>query len=314
MIAVQDVRKRYPGTGVPAVDGVTLDVASREVCVLIGPSGSGKTTLMRMINRMVDPDAGRILVDGRDIAQIDPVELRRGIGYVIQQVGLFPHLTIAENVATVPRLLGWPRARIGRRVDELLSLVHMDPAVYGGRFPRELSGGQKQRVGVARALAADPPLLLMDEPFGALDPLTRAALQDEFLRLLRELSKTIVFVTHDMDEALRLGTRIAVMRDGRLLQYDTPTRLLAHPIDVFVETFVGGDRALKRLALLSAGPHARSLALPVDARSIAADATLRDALALLLEHDARPLAVVDDRGAVLGGLTLESIRSALTAD
>jgi osmoprotectant transport system ATP-binding protein len=311
MIALEGLRKRFPGTAAPAVDGVTLGVASREICVLIGPSGCGKTTTMRMINRMIDPDEGRILIDGRDISGIDPVEVRRGIGYVIQQVGLFPHLTIAENVATVPRLLGWPRSRIDRRVEELLALVHMDPRLYAPRFPRELSGGQKQRVGVARALAADPPLLLMDEPFGALDPLTRAALQDEFLRLLRELSKTIVFVTHDMDEALKLGTRIGVMREGRLLQYDTPSRLLAHPVDVFVETFVGGDRALKRLALVTAGAHARAMTLAPDVRRIGSEATLRDALAALLEHDGQPLAVVDPQGGVLGGLTVEAIRAAL---
>jgi len=281
--------------------------------VLIGPSGCGKTTTMRMINRMIDPDEGRILVDGRDIARVDPVELRRGIGYVIQQVGLFPHLTIAENVATVPRLLGWSAARVTQRVDELLALVDMDPALYRARFPRELSGGQKQRVGVARALAADPPLLLMDEPFGALDPLTRAALQDEFLRLLRELSKTIVFVTHDMDEALKLGTRIAVLREGRVVQYDTPAQLLAHPADAFVESFVGEDRALKRLALMTASRYAVPMALDAGAHRLQAGASLRDALALLLQDGARPLAVIDTRDVVVGGLDLQTIRAALAA-
>jgi osmoprotectant transport system ATP-binding protein len=233
------------------------------------------------------------------------------MGYVIQQVGLFPHLTIAENIATVPRLLGWPAARIAQRVDELLSLVHMEPAQYRARFPRALSGGQKQRVGVARALAADPPLLLMDEPFGALDPLTRAALQDEFLRLLRELRKTIVFVTHDMDEALKLGTRVAVLREGRVLQYDTPARLLSQPLDAFVESFVGGDRALKRLALLTAGAHARAPVPAADAPRIAAGTSLRDALARLLEQRGDVLAVVDMAGVVCGGLTLETVRAAL---
>ena len=312
MIALEGVRKRFAGTAGAAVDGISLDVAAGEICVLIGPSGCGKTTTMRMINRMIDPDAGRIVVDGRDIARVDPVELRRGIGYVIQQAGLFPHLTIAENVATVPHLLGWTSARIAQRVDQLLALVDMDPAVYRARFPRELSGGQKQRVGVARALAADPPLLLMDEPFGALDPLTRAALQDEFLRLLRELSKTIVFVTHDMEEALKLGTRIAVLREGRVVQYDTPARLLARPADAFVEAFVGDDRALKRLALMTAGAHAQPIAVDARARRIGADTSLRDALAQLLEQGARPLAVVDANGVIRGGLDLESIRAALT--
>ena len=313
MTALDGVRKRFAGATTAAVDGVSLDVAAGEICVLIGPSGCGKTTTMRMINRMIDPDEGRILVDGRDIARVDPVELRRGIGYVIQQVGLFPHLTIAENVATVPRLLGWSAARVTQRVDELLALVDMDPALYRARFPRELSGGQKQRVGVARALAADPPLLLMDEPFGALDPLTRAALQDEFLRLLRELSKTIVFVTHDMDEALKLGTRIAVLREGRVVQYDTPAQLLAHPADAFVESFVGEDRALKRLALMTASRYAVPMALDAGAHRLQAGASLRDALALLLQDGARPLAVIDTRDVVVGGLDLQTIRAALAA-
>jgi osmoprotectant transport system ATP-binding protein len=313
MIVIEDVSKRFPGSAAPAVDGLSLSVAAAEVCVLIGPSGCGKTTTMRMINRMIDPDAGRILVGGTDIATVDPVQLRRGIGYVIQQVGLFPHLTIAENIGTVPRLLGWSAARIDARVDELLALVDMAPAEYRDRFPRALSGGQRQRVGVARALAADPPVLLMDEPFGALDPLTRAGLQDEFLRLMRELSKTIVFVTHDMDEALKLGTRIAVLRHGRIVQVDTPERLLAHPADAFVESFVGSDRALKRLALMHAGALAVPMALPDDARTLAADATLRDALALLLDADGAPLAVVDGAENRIGGLTLERLRAALAA-
>jgi osmoprotectant transport system ATP-binding protein len=313
MIAIEGLRKRFPGAASPAVDGISLDVASGEVCVLIGPSGCGKTTTMRMINRMIDPDEGRIAIGGRDIAAVDPVELRRGIGYVIQQVGLFPHLTIAENVATVPRLLGWSAARIAQRVDDLLALVHMDPALYRTRYPRELSGGQKQRVGVARALAADPPLLLMDEPFGALDPLTRAALQDEFLRLLRELAKTIVFVTHDMDEALKLGTRIAVLRDGRVLQYDTPARLLAHPRDAFVESFVGSDRALKRLALIEVAAYVQPLVVSAEGRRVRLEASLRDALAVLLESGGQPLVVVDADGGIRGTLTLESIRGALVA-
>ena len=313
MIVIEDVRKRFPGSATPAVDGLSLSVDAAEVCVLIGPSGCGKTTTMRMINRMIDPDAGRILVGGTDIAAVDPVQLRRGIGYVIQQVGLFPHLTIAENVATVPRLLGWSAARVTQRVDELLALVDMDPALHRARFPRELSGGQKQRVGVARALAADPPLLLMDEPFGALDPLTRAALQDESLRLLRELSKTIVFVTHDMDEALKLGTRIAVLREGRVVQYDTPAQLLAHPADAFVESFVGEDRALKRLALMTASRYAVPMALDAGAHRLQAGASLRDALALLLQDGARPLAVIDTRDVVVGGLDLQTIRAALAA-
>ena len=242
MIEIEHLTKRFAGTAAAAVDDLSLSIGASEICVLIGPSGCGKTTTMRMINRMIEPDSGRIRIAGRDVTRIDPVELRRSVGYVIQQVGLFPHMTIAENVATVPQLLGWDATRIRHRVDELLARVDMDPARYRDRYPRVLSGGQKQRVGVARALAADPPVMLMDEPFGALDPITRASLQDEFLRLLDELKKTIVFVTHDIDEAILLGDRIAILREGGVLaQYDTPDALLAHPADAFVERFLGSD-------------------------------------------------------------------------
>jgi osmoprotectant transport system ATP-binding protein len=247
VIRLESVRKEYPN-GTVAVHGLSLDVADGEVTVLLGPSGCGKTTVLRLINRLIDPTGGRILIDGADIAQSDPVELRRSIGYVIQQIGLFPHQTIARNVATVPRLLGWERERTRVRVDELLELVGLDPAEYRDRYPSELSGGQRQRVGVARALAADPPVLLMDEPFGAIDPVTRARLQEEFHRLQSELRKTVVFVTHDVDEAVKLGDRIAILNVGGLLeQYDTPADLLAQPATDFVLGFVGGDRALKRL-------------------------------------------------------------------
>src|SRR6476659_2714762 len=255
MIHIEHLSKRFAESGTPAVDDLSLSIGEGEICVLIGPSGCGKTTTLRMINRMVEPDRGTIRIAGRDVTHGDAVELRRSVGYVIQQVGLFPHMTIAENVATVPQLLGWDAARIASRVDALLAQVDMDPGRYRDRYPRELSGGQKQRVGVARALAADPPVMLMDEPFGALDPITRAALQDEFLRLLYELRKTIVFVTHDIDEALKMGTRIAIMRAGRLVQFDRPETILAHPADAFVEAFVGGDRALKRLSLLRVDEH-----------------------------------------------------------
>jgi osmoprotectant transport system ATP-binding protein len=245
MIRLENVTKRYDGT--TAVDGLTLEIAEGEVCVLIGASGCGKTTTLRMINRLVEPTSGTITVDGRDVMDRSPEELRRGIGYVIQSVGLFPHLTVAENVMTVPKLLGWERARMDARVLYLLRLVGLDPADYGGKYPRQLSGGEAQRVGVARALAADPPVLLMDEPFGAVDPLTRERLQAEFLRIQRGLRKTVVFVTHDVDEAIRLADRIAVMRDGRVQQYDTPEQVLDHPANKFVHDFMGADRALKRL-------------------------------------------------------------------
>ena len=313
MIEIEHLTKRFSGAASPAVDDLSLAIGTGEICVLIGPSGCGKTTTMRMINRMIEPDSGRIRIAGRDVTHVDAVELRRSVGYVIQQVGLFPHMTIADNVATVPRLLNWDAARITRRVDELLARVDMDPARYRSRFPRELSGGQKQRVGVARALAADPPVMLMDEPFGALDPITRAALQDEFLRLLYELKKTIVFVTHDIDEALKMGTRIAILRAGRVVQFDRPESILAHPADAFVEAFVGRDRALKRLALLTVAEHAVAGLAPSGAPQIAASADLRDALSLLLAENRDVANVVDEGGAMHRIVTLASIRAALGA-
>lgn len=245
MISLEHVTKSY-GDGL-AVDDLSLRITEGDVVVLVGPSGCGKTTTLRMINRLVEPTAGRILIGGIDIATLKPEELRRHIGYAIQSVGLFPHLTVAENIATVPRLLGWKTAQIADRCHELLGLVGLNPAQYASKYPRQLSGGEAQRVGVARALAADPPVLLMDEPFGAVDPLNRGRLQDEFLRIQRELRKTVVLVTHDVDEAIRLADRIALMRDGHLEQYDSPERLLDHPATKFVHDFVGSDAALKRL-------------------------------------------------------------------
>ena len=311
MIEIEHLTKRFAPTGAPAVDDLSLSIGESEICVLIGPSGCGKTTTMRMINRMIEPDSGRIRIAGSDVTHVDPVELRRSVGYVIQQVGLFPHMTIADNVATVPLLLGWDAARIRERVDELLARVDMDPGRYRERYPRELSGGQKQRVGVARALAADPPVMLMDEPFGALDPITRASLQDEFLRLLYELKKTIVFVTHDIDEALKMGTRIAILRAGRLVQFDRPEAILARPADPFVEAFVGGDRALKRLALLPVASRVAPGSPPAGAPRIARGADLRTALSALLGADADTGAVVDAEGRVCGVVTLAGIRAAL---
>ena len=314
MIRLEGLTKRFTNGGAVAVDGLSLDVPAGETCVLIGPSGCGKTTTMRMINRLIEPDAGRIVVGDRDVTHVDAVELRRSIGYVIQQVGLFPHWSIADNVATVPRLLGWEAARTAARVDELLHLVGLDPALYRNRWPRELSGGQKQRVGVARALAADPPVMLMDEPFGAIDPITRAHLQDEFLRILQRLNKTIVFVTHDIDEAVKMGTRIAILRDGRLVQYDTPAMLLAAPKNAFVEGFVGADRALKRLSLLRVRDHL--LPTPpadLDAPVIDGATSLRDALAQLLATGAQQLRVRDADGRVIGNIALASIVAAAQA-
>jgi osmoprotectant transport system ATP-binding protein len=314
MIEIRGLVKQFPGAAHPAVDHLTLMIPEGEVCVLIGPSGCGKTTTMRIINRMIEPDAGSVLVAGRDVMQLDPVDLRRSIGYVIQQVGLFPHWSIADNIATVPKLLGWNDARIAARVDELLTLVGMEPAMFRSRFPRELSGGQKQRIGVARALAADPPLMLMDEPFGAIDPITRARLQDEFLRILRGLKKTVVFVTHDIDEAIKMGDRIAILRDGALVQYATPMTILAGPADPFVESFVGTDRALKRLALIRADAALETLGPVAPAHAIAAQASLRDALARMFETGADTLAVTGSNGEVLGLVTLAGIRANTRSD
>jgi osmoprotectant transport system ATP-binding protein len=252
-VAFRRVTKRYPGAEEPAVLELDLEVAGGEICVLVGPSGSGNTTAMRMVNRMVEITEGEILVQGRSVRERSPAQLRREMGYVIQQIGLFPHRTVADNIATVPRLLGWDRQRGEARVEELLELVRIDPALRD-RFPAQLSGGQQQRVGVARALAANPGVMLMDEPFGAVDPINRERLQNEFLRLQAEVRKTILFVTHDIDEAIKMGDRVAVLREGgRLAQYATPAELLMAPADEFVEDFVGADRALKRLALMRVG-------------------------------------------------------------
>jgi osmoprotectant transport system ATP-binding protein len=310
MIEIVALTKRFLGATHPAVDRLTLIVPEGEVCVLIGPSGCGKTTTMRIINRMIEPDSGTVTVNGRDVMDVDPVTLRRHIGYVIQQIGLFPHWSIADNVATVPRLLGWDDGKIAARVDELLALVGMDPGTYRGRFPRELSGGQKQRIGVARALAADPPVMLMDEPFGAIDPITRARLQDEFLRILHALKKTIVFVTHDIDEAIRMGDRIAIMKDGALVQYDTPEAILAAPADAFVEAFVGSDRALKRLALIpvSEAMDAGAVA-PPQVPTIGGASSLRDALAVMLSLGTEALVVNGPQGKAVGMVTLAAIRA-----
>ncbi|MFI6363127.1 ABC transporter ATP-binding protein [Nocardia sp. NPDC050630] len=249
-IVLDEVTKQYPGQRDPAVDRVSLTIPAGEIVVLVGPSGCGKTTTMRMINRLIEPTSGTITIGGRDVTGVNPDQLRRGIGYSIQQAGLFPHLTVAKNIATVPGLIGWDRKKVAARTDEMLELVGLDPDTYRHRYPRQLSGGQQQRVGVARALAADPPVLLMDEPFGAVDPITRGLLQDELLRLQSELGKTIVFVTHDFNEAVKLGDRIAVLgKQSRILQYDTPAAILADPADETVAGFVGADASLKQLTL-----------------------------------------------------------------
>ena len=249
VLELREVAKRYSRDGPPAVDGLSLTVPGGQVCVLIGPSGCGKTTALKMINRLIEPTSGEILIDGRSVRERNPAQLRREVGYVIQQVGLLPHLTIIANIATVPRLLGWDKDRIRVRARELMVLIGLDPDEYSNRYPAQLSGGEQQRVGLARALAADPPVMLMDEPFSAVDPITRERLQNDFLHLHRAVPKTVVFVSHDIDEAVKMADRIAVMRDGHLVQFATPAELLANPADEFVADFVGADRALKSLSL-----------------------------------------------------------------
>ncbi|MGW0574584.1 betaine/proline/choline family ABC transporter ATP-binding protein [Streptomyces sp. NPDC002920] len=249
-IELENLTKRYPGSAQPSVDNVNMEIKAGETVVLVGPSGCGKSTTLKMINRLIEPSGGRIRIDGEDVTDIDPVRLRRKVGYAIQSCGLFPHMTVAQNIALVPRMTGWPKARIRDRVEEMLDLVGLDPGEFRDRYPRRLSGGQQQRVGVARALAADPPVLLMDEPFGAVDPITRDHLQDELIRLQHELRKTIVFVTHDFDEAIKLADRIVVLRErSHIAQFDTPEAILTSPADDFVSGFVGAGAALKRLNL-----------------------------------------------------------------
>jgi osmoprotectant transport system ATP-binding protein len=261
-----------------------------------------------MVNRLIEPTAGAVFVMDRDIMSTDPVALRRGIGYVIQQTGLFPHMTIYENIATVPRLLKWDDARIARRVDELLELVGMEPGAYRHRYPRQLSGGQAQRIGVARALAADPPIMLMDEPFGAIDPITRERLQNEFLGIQQKIKKTILFVTHDIDEALRMGNQICILRDGRMLQFGSPDDILAQPADEFVEAFLGTGRLLRRLDLIRVGAVMRSLSDGTRGAAIGVDVPLSEALSRMLAEDVTELTVADGRGAPVGVLTLDDIR------
>jgi osmoprotectant transport system ATP-binding protein len=307
MIRLDDVAKLFPGAARPAVAGIDLAVAAGETCVLIGPSGCGKTTTLRMINRLIEPTRGRIIVEDRDVTAADPVQLRRRIGYVIQSVGLFPHLSVAANIATVPRLLGWSKSRIGARVEELLALVGLDPA-FAGRRPASLSGGQKQRVGVARALAADPPVLLMDEPFGAVDPMVRGRLQAELLAILKGLDKTVILVTHDIDEAIRMGDRVAVMRDGLIVQCDTPDRLLLAPASDFVADFLGIDRGLRRLSLIPISRIASPAAVPAGSAALPGETSIRTALSVMLESGADAIAVTGVDGAP-ASLTLAAIRA-----
>jgi osmoprotectant transport system ATP-binding protein len=316
MIRLEGVGKTYED-GTVAVHSLDLAVPRHALVVLVGPSGCGKSTTLKMVNRLIEPTAGRIFLDDEDVTHVDPVQLRRGIGYVIQQVGLFPHQDIATNVATVPSLLGWDKPRARARALELLELVGLDPAVFAGRYPHQLSGGQRQRVGVARALAADPPVLLMDEPFGAVDPVVRGRLQEEFLRLQRDLGKTVLMVTHDIDEAVRMGDRVAVFATGgRLAQYDVPAAVLGAPADDFVEEFVGQRRGMRRLAVTPIDPD---LLEPLDgvaasalAGTVDVDATLEEVMAMLLRED-KSMVGVTQGARFLGVLTPNGIHQMLRA-
>ncbi|MEA2347785.1 MAG: osmoprotectant transport system ATP-binding protein [Thermoleophilaceae bacterium] len=308
-VEYREAVKRYPGQDEPALAGLSLTVDAGDICVLVGPSGCGKTTAMRLVNRMIELSDGDVLIDGQSVRRRDPAELRRQIGYVIQQIGLFPHRTIAQNIATVPKLLGWDEARTKARVEELLDLVSL-PQEMRDRYPGQLSGGQRQRVGVARALAADPPVMLMDEPFGAIDPINRERLQNEFLRLQRELRKTILFVTHDIDEALKMGDRIAVMqKGGHLAQYATPQELLMAPAGEFVEDFVGSDRALKRLALL----RVRDVDL-WQAPLVRPGRPTSEARAALAGSDVPHPLVVDEQGRPLGWMSERDLAGELVPE
>ncbi|MFD7292512.1 ABC transporter ATP-binding protein [Streptomyces sp. NPDC059897] len=303
--------KTYDGTAEAAVDALSLTVPAGEICVLLGASGCGKTTALTLVNRLTELTSGDIRIGGSSIREQDVIELRRGIGYVIQQAGLFPHLTIEENVATVPQVLGWKKPRIAERSRELLELVGLPHKEYAHRYPSQLSGGQRQRVGIARALAADPPIMLMDEPFGALDPVTREHVQDEFLRLQEQVQKTTLFVSHDIDEAVRMGDRIAILaKGGKLLQYDTPERILREPADDYVARFVGTDRGLKALTLRTLGDLKLDAADDGTEGSLRTSDTLRTALSALMAGGAERLAVADEAGKPVGSVTVALIREA----
>ncbi|MEM8505571.1 MAG: betaine/proline/choline family ABC transporter ATP-binding protein [Cyanobacteria bacterium P01_D01_bin.1] len=307
MIKFDDVVKVYPGSAAPAVKNLTISIPEGETCAIIGPSGCGKTTAMKMVNRLIEPTTGAIFVGGKNILKQDTIELRRNIGYVIQQIGLFPHFTIKDNIALVPQMLGWTKARTYRRVDELLDIVGLDPAQFRDRYPRQLSGGQRQRVGVARALAADPPVMLMDEPFGAIDPITRDRLQNEFLRLQNQLKKTIMFVTHDIDEALKMGTLICILQVGGVLQQlDTPKNILAKPANDFVADFVGSDRGLKKLTLVRVGEVMHATPTLGTHNETGAELMNR-----MRRHEMESLFIVDDMQKLIGYVTLDDAQKDL---
>ncbi|MFH1155342.1 MAG: betaine/proline/choline family ABC transporter ATP-binding protein [Pseudomonadota bacterium] len=302
MLSFQEVTKIYPGADhIKAVDELSFDLEEGRICTLVGPSGCGKSTAMKMINRLISVTSGKIIINGRNIAGINTIELRRMIGYVIQNIGLFPNMTIGENIAIVPRLLKWSRSRIDEKVQSLLEIVNLDPAKFRDRYPRELSGGQQQRVGVARGMAGDPPIMLMDEPFGAIDPINREHLQNEFLKIQEKVQKTIVFVTHDIDEAIKMGDRICLLRDGKLVQYDSPEAILINPKNEFVRSFVGGDRTLKRLNLFTV-----KRAMRTDPPLIPETFSLGEARNRFAGQGHRYVVAVDGEGRFAGIADLES--------
>ncbi len=307
MIRLENLTKTFktPSGTVTAADNVTMEVPSGEICILLGPSGCGKTTALKMINRLIPPTSGQIFINGEDTSRLNDIELRRKIGYVIQQIGLFPNMTIEENICVVPRLLGWDMKKARTRASELLDLVGLDPNQFLRRYPKELSGGQQQRVGVIRALAADPPVMLMDEPFGAIDPINREIIQDEFLKMQAELKKTIMFVSHDIDEAVKMGDKIAIFRAGKIEQYDSPDRILAHPANPFVADFVGADRTLKRLRLVTAED-----VVDAEAPVIARQGKVADAAAMLQASGHRIAVVIDADHRPVGYLTADEIEGA----
>lgn len=309
-IVLEEVSKTFPAADTPAVSACSLSVEAGELLVILGSSGSGKTTLLKMINRIHEPTSGRIFVNGKDVRNTPVSELRRGIGYVIQQVGLFPHQTVAQNISTVPRILGWDRRRIDERCDFLLELMQLPPEQYRHRLPRQLSGGEQQRVGIARALAADPPILLMDEPFGALDAITRSVLQDELLRIHARFNKTIIFVTHDVDEALKLADRIVVMENGRIEQCGAPIELLSSPATPFVRDLLGADNLLQHLGVIPVSAVMKSSdeeTFAANGVSVGPETNLRDALSALLRAHGESVPVVDDSGTVVGTVHWDSV-------
>jgi len=303
MLSLQKVTKIYPGAEhIKAVDGLSFDLEEGEICTLVGPSGCGKTTAMKMINRLIPITSGKILIDNQNVNRMDTIELRRNIGYVIQNIGLFPNMTIAENIATIPKLKGWDRSRIAEKVENLLEIVNLPAKEFMNRYPRELSGGQQQRIGVARGMAADPPIMLMDEPFGAIDPINREHLQDEFLKIQAKVQKTIVFVTHDIDEAIKMGDKICLLKNGKLVQFASPEKLLTEPVNEFAKDFVGGDRTLKRLNLLKI-----KTAMKMDPPVILQDESIEKAKSMLAELKLDHLIVVDNDKRLIGLLDKEEL-------